>query len=84
EQEGWQRNAPTYDTIDLPTTRQAVTPILNTLGNLQGLHILELASGTGYLAKQAVAQGATVIGVDFSPKMVELDPNSVYLLGSIL
>ncbi|MBX2866045.1 MAG: class I SAM-dependent methyltransferase [Leptolyngbyaceae cyanobacterium MAG.088] len=72
EQEGWQRNAPTYDTIDLPTTRQAVPSILNALGNLQGLHLLELASGTGYLAQQAVAQGATVTGIDFSSKMVSL------------
>ncbi|NEQ52713.1 MAG: methyltransferase domain-containing protein [Leptolyngbya sp. SIO3F4] len=72
EQEGWQQNAETYDTIDLPTTLQAVAPILKTLGNLQGLDILELASGTGYLVEQAVAQGATVTGIDFSPKMVEL------------
>ena len=72
EQDGWQRNAATYDAIDLPTTRQAVTPILNSLGNLQGLHILELASGTGYLAQQAVTQGATVTGSDISAKMVGL------------
>ncbi len=72
EQEGWQRNATTYDTIDLPTTRQAVTPLLKSLGNLKGLHILELASGTGYLAQQAVAQGATITGIDISPKMVDL------------
>lgn len=72
EQEGWQRNAATYDAIDLPTTRQAIAPILNSLSNLNGLHILELASGTGYLAQQAVAQGATITGLDFSPKMVDI------------
>ncbi|MDV3348736.1 class I SAM-dependent methyltransferase [Leptothoe sp. LEGE 181152] len=72
EQEGWQRNAATYDAIDLPTTCQAVTPILNSLGSLQDLPILELASGTGYLAAQAVTQGATITGIDISPKMVEI------------
>ncbi len=72
EQEGWQRNAATYNTIDLPTTRQVVGPILKSIGDLKGLHILELASGTGYLAQQAVAQGATVTGIDISPKMVDL------------
>ncbi len=72
EQEGWQRNAATYDTIDLPITRQAVAPILESLGNLQGLHMLELASGTGYLAQQAIARGAIITGIDISPKMVDL------------
>ncbi|ESA34872.1 type 11 methyltransferase [Leptolyngbya sp. Heron Island J] len=84
EQEGWQRNAATYDVIDLPTTRQAVTPILDSLGSLQGLHILELASGTGYLAKQAVAQGATVTGLDISPKMVKIAQKRVSVGASFL
>lgn len=86
EQEGWQRNAATYDAIDLPTTCQAVTPILNSLGSLQDLPILELASGTGYLAAQAVTQGATITGIDISPKMVEIAQQRVpvgatFLLG---
>ena len=43
EQEGWQRNAADYDEIDLPTTIQAIAPILDSVGDLHGLHVLELA-----------------------------------------
>ena len=72
EYEGWQRNAADYDTIDLPTTCQAIAPLLDSLGNLQEQQVLELASGTGHLAAAAVKQGAIVVGVDVAPRMVEL------------
>lgn len=72
EHEGWQRNAADYDKIDLPSTRQAFDPILDELGDLDGRHLLELASGTGHLAAEAVARGGTVVGVDAAPRMVEI------------
>ena len=50
EQEGWQRNAPVYDEIVLPATSQAIAPLLDSVGDLEGLSVLELASGTGHLA----------------------------------
>ncbi len=77
EYDGWQRNAAAYAVIDLPTTCQAISPILQSIGKLEGLRILELASGTGHLAEQAVAGGASVVGIDVSPKMVAISQQRV-------
>ncbi|WP_028585328.1 class I SAM-dependent methyltransferase [Desulfogranum mediterraneum] len=71
QQKGWQRKATAYDEISLPATSQAFAPLLDSIGTLRGLRVLELASGTGHLAEQAVARGATVVGVDIAPEMVE-------------
>jgi SAM-dependent methyltransferase len=82
EQEGWQRNAPAYDEIVLPATSQAIAPLLDSVGDLHGLRVLDLASGTGHLARQAVARGAVVEGIDVAAAMVELArrhvPNAVF------
>jgi len=72
ERDGWQRNAADYDAIDLPGTRQAFGPLLESLGDLRGRHLLELAFGTGHLAAEALARGAIVVGVDVAPAMVAL------------
>lgn len=72
EREGWQRNAPDYEAIDLPATRQAFAPLLDSLGDLRGRHVLEVAFGTGHLAAEALARGATVVGIDVAPAMVAL------------
>jgi len=72
EREGWQRNASEYDSVDLPATRQAFAPLLDSVGPLRGRHVLEVASGTGHLAAEALARGATVVGVDVAPSMVAL------------
>lgn len=72
ERDGWQRNAVDYDAVDLPATRQAFAPLLDSLGDLTGRNVLEVAFGTGHLAAEAAARGATVVGVDFAPAMVAL------------
>ena len=72
ERDGWQRNAADYDAIDLPATRQAFGPLLDSLGDLRGRHVLEVAFGTGHLAAEALARGATVAGIDVAPAMVAL------------
>jgi SAM-dependent methyltransferase len=72
EREGWDRNAADYEEIDLPTSSQAFEPLLDSVGDLRGLHVLELASGTGHLAELAMARGATVVGIDVATNMVEL------------
>ncbi len=77
EQEGWQRNAHDYDEIVLPATSQAFAPLLDSVGDLHGLRVLDLASGTGHLAQQAVARGATVVGIDVAAGMVELARRNV-------
>ncbi len=72
ERDGWQRNASDYDSVDLPATRQAFAPLLDSLGDLRGRRVLDVASGTGHLAADALARGATVVGVDTAPNMVAL------------
>jgi ubiquinone/menaquinone biosynthesis C-methylase UbiE len=72
EREGWERNAPDYDEIDLPVTRQAIAPLLDSVAELQGRHLLEVASGTGHLAQAAVVRGAKVVGIDVAKPMVDL------------
>jgi ubiquinone/menaquinone biosynthesis C-methylase UbiE len=72
EREGWERNAAEYDAIDLPATRQAILPLLDSVGALHGRHVLEVACGTGHLAEHAVACGATVVGIDVAAPMVAL------------
>ena len=72
EREGWQRNASDYDSVDLPATRQAFAPLLDSVGDLTGRRVLEIASGTGHLAAEAIARGATVVGIDVAPNMVAL------------
>jgi SAM-dependent methyltransferase len=77
EREGWDRNAAGYDEFDLPLTDQAFTPLLDSIGDLSGRRVLELASGTGHLAARAVAKGATVVGIDAAPNMIELARQNV-------
>src|SRR5262245_58085754 len=36
-----------------------------------GARVLDIGTGTGDLAKELVVRGASVVGVDFSPKMIE-------------
>jgi SAM-dependent methyltransferase len=41
-------------------------------GDVRDLTVLDAGSGTGYLSQQLALRGAKVIGVDFSPAMVEI------------
>jgi ubiquinone/menaquinone biosynthesis C-methylase UbiE len=72
EQDGWQRNASDYDSVDLPATRQAFVPLLDSVGDLNGRQVLEIASGTGHLAALAAARGAKVVGIDIASNMIAL------------
>ncbi len=41
-------------------------------GDVRGLSVLDAGCGTGYLSRKLHKQGAQVIGVDFSEKMIEI------------
>ena len=41
-------------------------------GDVTGLEVLDAGCGTGYLTRQLRERGAHVVGVDFSPKMIEI------------
>ncbi|GAA4529766.1 class I SAM-dependent methyltransferase [Amycolatopsis samaneae] len=45
---------------------------LDLLGDVAGRRVLDVACGPGLYAAELVARGATVIGLDHSPRMVEL------------
>src|SRR4030095_11502161 len=70
EQEGWSKNAPQYERVTLPLTSQAFEPILASFGNLRGKRLLDVCTGSGHLAGEAVARGGLVDAVDFSGAMV--------------
>ncbi len=72
EKEGWQENAQYYDDIDTPTTRQAIDPILAATGGVKGKRILELACGTGELARAVVTRGGVLTGLDVAPEMLAI------------
>jgi ubiquinone/menaquinone biosynthesis C-methylase UbiE len=46
------------------------TPLLDAVKVTRGVHLLDVASGPGYVAAAAAKRGAEVIGVDFAPAMV--------------
>jgi SAM-dependent methyltransferase len=70
ERDGWQKAAghyaPTFGTL----TAQAAGPLLAAVGLRPGVRLLDVACGPGYVAGVAAAQGAHVVGLDFSPLMV--------------
>ena len=46
EHSGWTKQAASYDLIT-PVTDQAIEPLLASFGEINGQHLLEVASGTG-------------------------------------
>ena len=41
-------------------------------GEVKGLRVLDAGCGTGYLSRELTRRGASVVGVDFAPAMVEI------------
>jgi ubiquinone/menaquinone biosynthesis C-methylase UbiE len=70
EHSGWTKQAASYDLIT-PVTNQAIDPLLASFGPVNGLHLLEVASGPGHLAGRAAELGAEVEAVDFASTMVD-------------
>ena len=71
EQEGWQRAAEYYPDSFGTLTMQTTEPLLDAAGIGPGMRVLEVATGPGYVAGAAAARGADVVGLDFSPLMIE-------------
>lgn len=70
EQSGWRDKAAAYDDIFALITRQAISPLLDGLGDLTGKHLLDVACGTGHLAAKAAQRGAYAEGTDFADTML--------------
>ena len=73
---GWEELADWYDKKQGETGdlwhRALIDPgILKVIGNVQGLEILDLGCGNGYLARKFARDGAKVTAVDASQRMIE-------------
>ncbi len=71
EQQGWTSKASGYAAWLGGITSGAADPLLDATHVTRGTRLLDVASGPGYGAARATARGATAIGVDFAPSMVE-------------
>jgi SAM-dependent methyltransferase len=71
ELEGWDRKAGDWDDSLGIVTVSAINPLLDGVKAAPGVHILDVACGTGALAAAAAKRGAIVIGIDFAPTMVD-------------
>src|SRR3954464_7983952 len=60
---------PWDDTLGAVTLR-AIDPLLDAVGAIPGMRLLDVACGTGALAAEAARRGAEVIGIDFAPNMI--------------
>ncbi len=71
EHQGWLEKAGAYRDMLGKLTEQAITPILDTFGDLSGSRFLDVASGTGELTAEAARRGAAAEGLDFAATMAE-------------
>ena len=71
EREAWTIRASYYDALFAPVSTQAIEPILDSLGDLKGKRLVDVACGTGHLVAAASRRCAASEGVDFAPAMVE-------------
>lgn len=70
EKEAWVKLPAHYDTMVGPMTRQAVNAILDALDIRSGTALLDVATGPGYVAAEALRRGADPLGIDFAPDMI--------------
>jgi SAM-dependent methyltransferase len=74
EHAGWSEAgvSNTYETWFTSLTSQSIEPLLDAVAAGPGVRLLDVATGPGHLASVAAARGASVVGVDVSPSMVEI------------
>jgi len=72
ERDTWSRCADCYVDTFAGITRETVPLLLEAGGIGPGSQVLEIGSGPGHVADLLVKAGASVTGVDFSSKMVEV------------
>jgi ubiquinone/menaquinone biosynthesis C-methylase UbiE len=73
----WEENAELYANLisdsGTPHHKEILNPsVEDLLGDVNGKHLLDAGCGEGYLSRYYASKGATVTGVDFSEKMIEI------------
>jgi SAM-dependent methyltransferase len=72
EHHGWETSVSAYDEFFAPLTRLTIGPLLDGVNVEAGMRVLDVATGPGYVAAAARRRGASVVGVDFSARMIAL------------
>jgi SAM-dependent methyltransferase len=72
EHRGWNRLYRGYHDHWEHLTTQVIPPMLDATGVAQGMDVLDVASGPGYVSAAAAARGARTVGLDLSENMVRL------------
>lgn len=74
EKQAWRQSATAYDRYFGPLTAQTGSRLLDAVAEQpEGKALLDVATGPGYLAKQAATRGfSKVVGLDFSDPMIAL------------
>jgi ubiquinone/menaquinone biosynthesis C-methylase UbiE len=72
ERAGWTtKEAAAYDSLAGRVTARCADALLDAVGAGPGTHLLDVATGPGYVAARAAERGAEPVGVDFSERMLE-------------
>lgn len=71
EHTGWETIPKAYHQAFGSLTSQAIGPLLDSVRVKSGTKFLDIATGPGYVAAAAAKRGATVLGLDFSSRMIE-------------
>ncbi|HKE58902.1 MAG TPA: methyltransferase domain-containing protein [Pyrinomonadaceae bacterium] len=72
EHQGWQRIAHKYEKTWSRLTKAFIPALLSAVNIRNGVRVLDVACGPGYVAHAARAAGAIPIGLDFSAEMIRL------------
>jgi SAM-dependent methyltransferase len=74
EQAGWEEESvcARYDDLFSIITVQSIEPLLNHAKVGPGTHVLDVATGAGYVAGAAAERGAEAVGVDLSSAQIEM------------
>ena len=71
EAAGWSaKDAAKYDSLAGRVTSRLADPLLAAARARRGTRLLDVATGPGYVAARAAAQGAAAVGLDFSETML--------------
>jgi len=85
EYQGWQQSVDQYHSSFGSLTTQAIETLLDAVQAMEGTTLLDIATGPGYVAAQALKRQCKVIGVDFSEAMItkaqKLNPNIKFVQG---
>lgn len=70
EHAGWESIPQQYHESFADLTTQAIGPLLDAVEARRGVHLLDIATGPGYVAAAGADRGTSVVAIDFSAAMI--------------